>query len=561
MKRFLFLLLIAAMAIAAPATWAMADDSPSMAQKPVAVVSLAGYDAFIGDIKYVATLANNPELGVGVEGLLKLVTKNQGLAGLDKTKPWGAVLYVTGEKPTGYVFLPVTDFAKLADATEGLIGKVEDLGNGLHKIPGKDHKPPTYAKEGKGWAFFADKEENLTNLPDDPSSLLGGLNKQYQAAVRLNAGDMSPELRQKVLAGIETGAARDSGKRWNESEEDHALRLKVIGEVVKYVKTIVNDLQDITLGWNLDTKADKCYLEATVVAKAGTEMAKAIQMSRDSHSRFAGFAVNDAAIVGNVNGQLPAFKADFLKEVIDAIQKKAAADIEKHDKGPSAEAGKQFVEKLFPMIQETIANGRVDKGVSIVLKPNALTVLAGGAIVNNGRLEEMANLVVGAIKADHPEMTANIDNWVKLNAGEFNGVALHTISIPIPPDANDRDKVVPLIGETLEVVIGTNKDSVYLAAGRDPMDALKKAIEQSAADVSKSVPPMEISISLSKVADFVAAVGKPHERPQAAKLAAALKESSGGDHAILRAQPIDNGMRYRLEIEPGVLKAIGQMQK
>jgi hypothetical protein len=102
---------------------------------------------------------------------------------------------------------------------------------------------------------------------------------------------------------------------------------------------------------------------------------------------------------------------------------------------------------------------------------------------------------------------------------------------------------------------------VYVAAGRDPMDALKKAIEQSAADVSKSVPPLEISISLSKVADFIAAVGKPHERPQAAKFAAALKQSSGGDHAILRAQPIDNGMRYRLEIEPGVLKAIGLLQK
>jgi hypothetical protein len=257
MKRFLFLLLVAAMAVAAPTTWAMADQSPSMAQKPVAVVSLAGYDAFMGDIKYVATLANNPELGAGVEGLLKLVTKNQGLAGLDKAKPWGAVIFVAGEKPSGYVFLPVTDFAKLADATEGLIGKVEDLGNGLHKIPGKNHKPPTYAKEGKGWAFFADKEENLTNLPDDPSALLGGLEKQYQAAVRLNAADMSTELRQKVLAGIESGAARDSGKRWNESEEEHALRLKVTAEVVKYAKTIVNDLQDITLGWNLDTKADK----------------------------------------------------------------------------------------------------------------------------------------------------------------------------------------------------------------------------------------------------------------------------------------------------------------
>ena len=159
----------------------------------------------------------------------------------------------------------------------------------------------------------------------------------------------------------------------------------------------------------------------------------------------------------------------------------------------------------------------------------------------------MAKLVLEAVKSDHPEMASNIDSWVKLNAEQFQGVTLHTVSIPIPSDANDREKIVPLIGETLEVVIGTSKDSVYVAAGRDPLAALKKAIEQSAADASKSVPPVEISVSLSKVAEFIAAVGKPHERQQAAKLAAAFKQSSGDG-------PCDSpraAHRQRREISPG----------
>jgi hypothetical protein len=355
---------------------------------------------------------------------------------------------------------------------------------------------------------------------------------------------------------------RDAPKRWNESDGEHALRLKLTAEVVKHVETAVKELQAVTLGWNLDTKTEKCYLEASLVAKPGSDIAKASQSLRNSHSNFAGFGVSDAAIVGNWNGQLPAFKADLLKEVFDVAHTKAVADLEKNEHNASkVEAGKQFLDKLFPLLQDTVAGGRVDGGVAVVAKPDALTVLAGGAVANNGRIEEMAKLVLGAVKSDHPEMASNLDNWVKLNAEQFQGVTMHTVSIPIPSDANDREKIVPLIGETLEVVIGTSKDSVYVAAGRAPLAALKKAIEQSAAGASKSVPPVEISVSLSKVAEFIAAVGKPHERQQAAQLAAAFKQSSGMDHAILSAQPIENGVKYRLEIESGVLKAFSQMQK
>lgn len=560
MKRFLTLLLVALLAIGTSATWAMADDSPSKTPTPAAVVSLAGYDAFMGDIHYMAKLANNPELGVGLEGFLKLVTKNQGLVGLDKSRPWGAVMNVENDQLTGYAFLPVTDLAQLADAMEGLIGKVEDLGDGMHKIKGKNHNPPLFVKEGKSWIFLADKPEKLTNLPDDPSALLGGLEKQYQIAVRLNAGDLPEALRQKIIAGMESDAARHSEKGWNESEEDHALRLKMTNEVITYLKEVINQLQAVTLGWNLDTKADKCYLDANIVAKPGTDLAKATGSLNNLHSRFAGFNLSDAAIVGNITAPLPAMKIDLLKDIFAAVQKKALEEIEKKS-DPSKPEQKQIVDKLFPLLQDTVASGQVDKGVSVVLKPDALTVVAGGNVVNDGRLEDIAKLIVEAVKKDHPAKAAEIDNWVKLGVDKYAGVVLHTVSIPIPADAKDRDKLVSLIGETLEVVIGTSNDSAYIAAGRNPMDALKKAIEQSAAAVSKSVPPLEISVSLAKVADFVAVVGKPHERPQAKKFADALKQSPSQDHAILRAQPIENGIQYRLEIEPGVLKAIGLMRK
>ena len=77
--------------------------------------------------------------------------------------------------------------------------------------------------------------------------------------------------------------------------------------------------------------------------------------------------------------------------------------------------------------------------------------------------------------------------------------------------------MVELIGETLEVVVGIGKDSLYVAAGRDAMNKLKQAIESSAAEATTPVPPMQFSLSGAlPLAKFFAAVGKEAERPKAA---------------------------------------------
>jgi hypothetical protein len=563
MRRFLFLLLIAAMAIGAPFASVTAADS-STAAKPFAVVSLAGYDTFKNDINYLGELADNPQLGTNLEGLLKIFTKNQGLAGLDKARPWGAVAQTLGDEVTGYAFLPVDDLKKLIDILDPFIDKPEEMGDGVYKIEGKDkkHNPPMFVKEGKGWIYLADDPQKLANVSDDPLSLLGGLEKEYQIAVQWNFVNVPDNLRQLFVAEMKKGAERDSGKRKNESAEEHAMRLKITGEILKQVESAIDELQTFTLGWNLDTKTEKCYLDASFVAKPGSKIANAMKSAGNSSSKFAGFNLSDAAIVGNWNGNLPAFKADMLKEIFDTAQKKALEDLAKKERDPAkAELGKQLIGKIMALLQDTLKNGRVDGGAAVIAKPDALTVVAGGAASNDGRIEDVAKIIVEAAKAEHPEKALEIDRWVKLNASEFQGVKLHTVSIPIPADAPDRAKMVPLIGETLEIVVGTTKDGAYIAAGRDPLATLKKAIEQSAAQASKNVLPFEISLSVSKAAEFIAAVGKHGEREQAAKLAAAFKQTTDGDHATLRAMPIDNGMKYRLEIETGVLKAIAKMQK
>ncbi len=87
-KRFLSSLLavaiLAATAMHSPAR-VLAAEADS---KPVAVLSIASYDRIMADVAMFGELAGNPDLAKNLEGMLKLFTQGQGLAGLDQTRPW-----------------------------------------------------------------------------------------------------------------------------------------------------------------------------------------------------------------------------------------------------------------------------------------------------------------------------------------------------------------------------------------------------------------------------------------------------------------------------------------
>ena len=84
--------------------------------KPVLTAAFAGYDEVFADLEYVGGLVDQPEMAKGLEAMLTMMTGGQGLAGLDKAKPWGAAMYLSGAEPHGFVFLPVKDMKKLLAA-------------------------------------------------------------------------------------------------------------------------------------------------------------------------------------------------------------------------------------------------------------------------------------------------------------------------------------------------------------------------------------------------------------------------------------------------------------
>jgi len=529
-------------------------DSPKQL-KPLAVVSLAGCDAMRADVEFIGKLSGNPNLGKALDAIVTLATKGQGLAGLDKTRPWGVVIQTDGGKPTGYACIPVTDLAPMLRLVNSLGCKVTDEGDGVFKIETK--KKPLYVTEKDGWAIVCDDPQRLAQVPAKPARLLRGLSKRYDLAVRLYVSNMPQECRQKLADCLREHAKKRLARRSGGTEQEQTVRKQLARHMVRSINAAINDLDRVTLGWSLDQEAERALLELTITAKEGTKTAECLGQLSEAKTKFGGFRIGGAALSCGVTCNKPVENPELLDAVFEVIQARVAKRIDKKVKAEQkAEVLKKFAAGLLEVARETKQTGKVDGAMSLLLRPNGVTLIGGRYVADADKLEKTFGDLVDAIRKKYPD---RVEKVLTPNAEKFEGVRLHRLSITIPEKAKCREKAVKLVGEKLEVVMGIGPECVYLAAGKNATAALKRAIAKSKTLSDKPARPMQLSLDLGTIATFAAAVGKEECRAKAEKALAAMEDVSG-DQIRVTVNPINRGVRCRLEIQPAALKALATVR-
>ncbi|HUT13475.1 MAG TPA: hypothetical protein VMY42_23510 [Thermoguttaceae bacterium] len=533
-----------------------AQPASAAAPKPLAVVSLSGYDELKGDLEMVGRIVDDPTLAARLEGLLKFFTKDKGLAGLDKTKPLGAAIFLDGEKPSGYAFLPVSDFDQLLDVLKPYIGELKDLGDGMYEA--SKGRKPAYLKVQSGWVFVSDRREMLADVPADPAKLLAGLDRRYDLGIRFNAANVPDALREKLLGRIKKDLAKELERKPGEDDLEYALRKGLAKKLLGGLATGINDLDQVTFGLALDHKAETAMGELSVTAVEGSKTAKALEELGNAQTAFAGFRLPGAVLTIQGTSQCTVATEEELAWFFDKLRTKVFEEIDEDEKDEEkAKVFKHVIGGLLEVCQETIAAGKVDGAGSVVLRPDAVTLVGARHVADGPKLESALAPLVPLIRKKAPEIAALV---AKTKTEEFEGVRLHSATIRIPEKVKDRDKLVRVVGENPEVVLGIGPEAVYVAAGKDALKTLKQAIKRSAERGPQPARPLEVTVSLGALAKFIAEIGDEREREKAARAVAALEKAPDTDHVKLVVLPIPRGLKIRLEVEQGVLRMIGAMK-
>src|SRR5262249_40597355 len=141
--------------------------------KPLLVLTLPSVDSILKNVGCVGALAGKEGLDKMVEQQIK--EKAGGLKGLDRGKPIGIAATTDGASFQFLAFLPASDAESLL-ALSPL--PAEDAGDGVKKIA-TPIGGGAFLKSKGAWLFASNDASSLAKLPDDPTKLLDGMDKQY----------------------------------------------------------------------------------------------------------------------------------------------------------------------------------------------------------------------------------------------------------------------------------------------------------------------------------------------------------------------------------------------
>ena len=532
--RILFRCAAALALLAAPLSLASAQ------LKPVLVVSVAGVDEVLADIKYVTKASGFEGAGNTADFFGKAYSN-----GVDRKRPIGVI--VTPKEGGEFVslsFVPISDMKAILAMLKEPVGEPKDAGDGVLELAAG---PQTiFIKETGGWAFVAQQKEHLADLPADPTTLLGSLPKDYTLAAKVSVQNLPAELKKMAADQIRMGFESNLQNAPETPGFDREFIERIQRNGMENFIRMLDELDEITIGLNIDAAGQRTYLDIGMTAVAGSRLAKQVEEISQTKSSYTAFLAPGAA--ATLNFVAPVAKEDLeqMRTLIEGIKANAQKELDNDPNldAPRRAAAKELIAGFIEVLQQTLEEGKVDGGAALMLEPKSLNFVAGGLVADGAKVESLFKRLAELAK-DEPEAPE-----IKLNAGKHRDVNLHTISGP-----NDDEKAREILGDKIHIVLGTGPKSLYVAFGKDGEGLLKKMIDQVAQGQGpKDAPPSQLNVSLLPILKFAASI---EENPIIPAMVSVL-EKSGKDKMTIVSELRPRGTNTRILVEEGVLQAIGE---
>lgn len=522
----------------APAVETFAQGTPDGGvDKPVVTFATKSFGELMGDVRYLTRAAGQPDAGGMIAFMAQNFTK-----GLDPKQPLGGMVTTDGVDFKVVGFVPVTDLDKLIETVERQGNReVRDAGDGVLEIEGPQQS--VFIKEQAGWAFVANSKEALEDVPADPAKIVKPLIADYDVAVQASIRNVPELYREMAKAQLKQGSENAIRQAESEDPENAEMIRRVTKRSIKQYEQLIDEAEAFTIGVNIDEKTGQTYMDITMTALPGTEMAKQMTAMKGVRSSYSGFMNDDATMTMLFSTMVPEKDAEAAVEMLSVARERAMEQIDKDDNLDSPEAkqaAKKVAGAMLDIFSDTIATGKLDGGASVLLDDSKMTLVAGGHVASGAEVKQVLRELVELVE-DEPDFPG-----MQFDAAKHGGVAFHKMTVPVKEADTQK-----FLGEKLDVVIGTGEKSVYFGMGKNVMDALKKVIDGSGAAGGGDVPPLQMTMRMAPVLKFMAA--QEDAEPQAQAMADAFANITD-DTVLLKVEPIERGVRYRILVEEGVIK-------
>lgn len=492
------------------ATAAAADP---ISTRPYSTIFIAGIDRVLDLCEVVFDAVDRPDLAKSLDDRL---SGFRHLAGIDRSKPLGLMTTWNETEPTEILFFPVEDLDEfLKTATFGVVGYHQVTLNHFEiERPGT----PYHCVVRKDYAFLADSTEAIHALQVTPEQLTRGNREQYEAAFQLDLKQIPVSIKKRYVQGW-----REQLEPWLQpidDEEPEAGRLrKAIGKLaLDAFERVVLDTETGIIGAHLDPKTRDFRLDVAVTAKPGSPMA--LGMNRWGATR--------SELVSLVSPDVPAGIA--LNLPLGGI-----------------------VDQILGTEVASAQGSRIEMALQ----------LAGSGLGDLSLIAALHGADVTKLNDALPDLVMKFEKsgWlvdVREGFETHDGVVLHAMVSETVPEWVTR-----IVGPEPEIVAGQGGDVVWLAIGRtetlvdrlcDAIDSVEESIS-IAGGKKKSAPMLRARFQAKKLPELVAS---DLLLPKADQESARAAFADGQDGFSVTIEPVENGVRLRIEAEEGFVRLIGR---
>lgn len=508
------------------------------AQQPTVVLSIRGIDPLLDDAEFVGGEIGQEQVKTTAESLISGFTGGKGLAGIDKTKPlgvyWNATAVGAPEMPVA--FIPVAD----ANDLKGLLGELtpdfkESKGQWTMTVQGTK----LFAKVAGGYCFISNDPTTLTKTAD-PAKIV---NSKYDLALDVSIAGIPSELKGAFLGQMEM-SAKDSLENGPppENEAEKAGREVGVNLTIAAIKSIVNDGDKLTLGFDVNEETRLAAMDFGITGKSNTDLAKSLTAYGKLAPAF-GTIGSDAAPFRLVVSYPTTGITEQLNQMFAVMRKSADEQIDKDenlDGDDDKAAAKGIAKRLFDIAQNTAKSGAMHSGLVLEDGGEGKVRIVGGTKLVQG--DDASKLFDDVIKLskDNPELAK-----IKVDAAKHAGARIHEITVE-----QDEENEKHFGDEPAHVAI--RNDSLWVSLGGGNLAALKKTLDAWTKPAAAPAGASPISLKV-KPAALVTLLQQEDE-----DLVERAKEVIGkpGDKLNVDLAPVPSGAKLRIEFGIDLLQLI-----
>ena len=511
--------------------------------EPVAVLCGASYDRWHQNVELVGTLSGCPDLAQGLEAMLNIATANQGLVGLDKTRPWAAIVAPNGPAVMAYACLPVDRLGALLKVVRPLVRDI---------VP-HDRSQEIIFRDGttihvagrNGWVVVALDAATVDRATADPMSAVGDLAARYDLGLRIYVARIPRAIRPILFAAV---ASQNNERSTGMGDSDDVQCM-----VREALRLGLDQLDRLTVGLKFNHDIPRMAAELTLVAKRGTLLAERWAQFHANNAHPAGFALPEATVAASWAGPLPPKVTVAINTWLDQIEQKIADQL---DQNQGALVETEQVQSTKATLTDVLHHLPVDlprfeATTSLVLKPSQLTWIAAMRVPEGHVFRKKIEAYLADV--GHDDKTTIRTEQATDRDGPL---LLHVLSFPLHAPADKT--FAPLTGQKLETVVGLGKEYFYVSMGRGALASLQKALATARSQPPVLKSPITCMVALRPLAATVAMQSDQGAmRIDARRIAEVLEKDSAYKDAVhFTAEPVAQGVRYRVELDEGVLKVV-----